>query len=115
MPRRQRGGIALTVALKRAPALVVLPAVELDYHALVGEQHVDLVAGHVGVDLRLGEAGTAREGREVVLEPRPGGPGRDRGESRQAVELLALEMTLQARIVDGTGALALRQPGARYR
>jgi hypothetical protein len=57
------------VALERRPAVVKLPALELDNDVGTGPGHVDLIAGNPGVDLRRREPLVAAKTQEPRLQP----------------------------------------------
>ena len=83
LPGRPNGDVAghqqlrvpVAVALERAPVGVEVPAVELDDHAFVGEQGVDLKAEEVRVDERRRQVVLADERQEATLELRARGAG----------------------------------------
>jgi hypothetical protein len=57
------------VALERRPAVVKLPALELDNDVGTGPGHVDLIAGNPGVDLRRREPLVVAKTHEPRLQP----------------------------------------------
>src|SRR4029077_12682744 len=73
--RLERVGVAGAVGLERPAVVVEVPAVELDDHALLFEQRIDLVAADRRVDLRAREVVLGAEVQEGVLEPGTGGSG----------------------------------------